>query len=80
MALRALDDIKESVRQAALSLARAVRSMSLRLVDQQQSGAAGGCGVVLCAVCCLLPAVCYLAVSGWSTAAATGGRRTAAAV
>jgi proteasome component ECM29 len=43
MGLRALDDIKETVRQAAVTLARSLKNLTLRLVDAQQSGAAGGC-------------------------------------
>ncbi|MEW5319235.1 MAG: hypothetical protein WDW38_010400 [Sanguina aurantia] len=35
MMLRAMDDIKESVRQAAIGLARSVRGLTLRMVDPQ---------------------------------------------
>jgi proteasome component ECM29 len=37
MTLRAVDDIKETVRRQALSLARSIRGISLRLVDPQQT-------------------------------------------
>ena len=33
MTLRAMDDIKESVRQAGLALMRTVKSLTLRLID-----------------------------------------------
>ncbi len=77
MSLRALDDIKETVRQAALTLARSVRGLTLRLVDVQQSGAAGGCttagrgrGVLGCSdhPCLCAGAVASgmgLSVTGW---------------
>lgn len=51
MTLRAMDDIKETVRQAALSLAKTLRSVSLRLVDAGVSGPA----VASAAVGALLP-------------------------
>ncbi len=35
MMLRAVDDIKESVRVAALALSRTVRGITLRLVDPE---------------------------------------------
>jgi hypothetical protein len=41
MALRAFDDVKESVRAAAAGLLRSLRGLSLRLMDRQQSPAAG---------------------------------------
>lgn len=37
MTLRAVDDIKETVRRQALALARSIRGISLRLVDPQQT-------------------------------------------
>jgi hypothetical protein len=42
MGLRAADDVKESVRGAAGSLVRSLRGISLRIMDAQQSPAAGG--------------------------------------
>lgn len=42
MALRAFDDVKESVRAAAAGLLRSLRGLSLRLMDRQQTPAAGG--------------------------------------
>jgi hypothetical protein len=42
MGLRAADDVKESVRGAAASLVRSLRGISLRIMDAQQSPAAGG--------------------------------------
>jgi proteasome component ECM29 len=41
MALRAFDDVKESVRSAAAGLLRSLRGISLRLMDRQQTPAAG---------------------------------------
>jgi hypothetical protein len=41
MGLRAADDVKESVRGAAASLVRSLRGISLRIMDVQQSPAAG---------------------------------------
>lgn len=41
MTLRAMDDVKESVRGAAGGLCRTVRALTLRLVDTQQTPAAG---------------------------------------
>jgi len=41
MALRAFDDVKESVRSAAAGLLRSLRGLSLRLMDRQQTPAAG---------------------------------------
>ncbi|KXZ47233.1 hypothetical protein GPECTOR_37g239 [Gonium pectorale] len=52
MTFRAMDDIKESVRRAALSLARSLRGLTLRLADPQHTGAAGwggAGGLVYCA-------------------------------
>ena len=37
MTFRVIDDIKESVRAAALGLAKSLRSLSLRIMDVQQS-------------------------------------------
>lgn len=42
MALRAFDDVKESVRASAAGLLRSLRGISLRLMDRQQTPAAGG--------------------------------------
>lgn len=41
MCLRGVDDVKESVRAAAGALLRALRGISLRLMDLQQTKAAG---------------------------------------
>lgn len=41
MCLRAVDDVKESVRAAAGSLLRALRGLSLRIMDLQQTSPAG---------------------------------------
>ncbi|KAK9795879.1 hypothetical protein WJX73_005986 [Symbiochloris irregularis] len=51
MALRALDDIKESVRAAAATLARTLRGLTLRLADRAQTPP----GEALAAVSCTLP-------------------------
>lgn len=40
MAIRVIDDIKESVRQSGFSLCRTLRSLTLRLVDPQFATAA----------------------------------------
>jgi hypothetical protein len=45
MALRAFDDVKESVRSAAAGLLRTLRGLSLRLMDRQQTPAAGARGL-----------------------------------
>eukprot|EP00878_Enallax_costatus_P009355 GHUV01009777.1.p1 GENE.GHUV01009777.1~~GHUV01009777.1.p1 ORF type:complete len:703 (+),score=264.85 GHUV01009777.1:111-2219(+) len=50
MGLRAVDDVKESVRAAAGSLVRALRGISLRIMDLQQTppaDVAGCCRIVL---------------------------------
>lgn len=39
MTFRVIDDIKESVRGAALGLAKSLRSLSLRIMDVQHSSA-----------------------------------------
>jgi hypothetical protein len=41
MALRAFDDVKESVRAAAAGLLRSLRGISLRLMDRSQTPATG---------------------------------------
>lgn len=46
MMLRAMDDIKESVRQAAIGLARSVRGLTLRMVDPQAATPAGAATVL----------------------------------
>ena len=42
MALRAFDDVKESVRASAAGLLRSLRGISLRLMDRSQTPATGG--------------------------------------
>jgi hypothetical protein len=54
MGLRAADDVKESVRGAAGSLVRSLRGISLRIMDAQQSPAAGAARV-----CCVEDWLCY---------------------
>ncbi len=54
MALRALDDIKESVRAAAVTLARALRSLTVRVTDKGQSSAADAAEAVSIALPLLL--------------------------
>lgn len=51
MTLRVMDDIKDSVRQAGLALARSLKSVTLRLTD---AGASGG-ATVAAAVAAVLP-------------------------
>lgn len=51
MALRALDDVKESVRSAAGGLVRALRGLSLRIMDVHQTPAAGELCVCSTLVC-----------------------------
>jgi len=46
MALRALDDIKESVRASAVTLARALRSLTLRVTDREHSAPADAAAAV----------------------------------
>lgn len=53
MALRSLDDVKESVRTAGTGLVRGLRGTCLRLMDASQTTAVGALG---------LPVLCKLAV------------------
>ena len=54
MTFRVIDDIKESVRGAALGLAKSLRSLSLRIMDVQQSSPSEAAAAVAVALPFLL--------------------------